>query len=237
MALATINKVGEALRSALALQASVELHFSEDTIFCGVASLQRGHPIFQRLAEKMWRFGIAGLTFERGATKELEELISLLNHGGRHQCTRQDFEERLAESHLEQIRVVLLHTLVSFTEKDEVTAVDSDEQQLLWEDFIRDLAMVHRPVATKGEPAPPVDPLAVEHLSEVIVDDDNLAPDYATAVIDYMKRVERHHRQDVLLQETGLGRKLSDFFATINPELRHQIMSSPSPTKRHHRSC
>ena len=113
MALATINKVGEALRSALELQASVELHFSEDTIFCGVASLQRGHPIFQRLAEKMWRFGIAGLTFERGATKELEELI-------------------------------------------------------------RDLAP------------------------------------------DYLKRVEKHHRQDALLQETNLGRKLADFLGTID---------------------
>ena len=46
MALATINKVGEALRSALELQTSVEPHFSVDTIFCSVASLQRGHPIF-----------------------------------------------------------------------------------------------------------------------------------------------------------------------------------------------
>jgi hypothetical protein len=224
MALATINKVGEALRSALELQASVELHFSEDTIFCGVASLQRGHPIFQRLAEKMWRFGIAGLTFERGATKELEELISLLNYGERHQCSRQDFEKRVHESRLEHIKVVLLHTLVSFSEKDEVEALDSDEQQL-WEELIRDLAVVHSPTDTEGEPAPQVDPVAVEKLSDLIVDDD-LAPDYATAVIDYMKRVEKHHRQDALLQETNLGRKLADFLGTINPELRHQIMSS-----------
>jgi hypothetical protein len=65
----------------------------------------------------------------------------------------------------------------------------------------------------------------VEKLSDLIVDDD-LAPDYATAVIDYMKRVEKHHRQDALLQETNLGRKLADFLGTINPELRHQIMSS-----------
>ena len=127
----------------------------------------------------MWRFGIAGLTFERGATKELEELISLLNHFERHQCTRQDFEERVHESRLEHIKVVLLHTLVSFSEKDEVEALDSDEQQL-WEELIRDLAVVHSPTDTEGEPAPQVDPVAVEQLSDLIVDDDDLAPDYAT---------------------------------------------------------
>ena len=118
-----------ALRAVLELQNPLELHFSENTIFCGDSNLERGHPIFKRLAEKMWRFGIAGITFETAEDEDLKQLISLLNYSERHHCSRQQFEERLQQTHFDGIRVLARDLGII---EPAASPVDSPERDTLW---------------------------------------------------------------------------------------------------------
>jgi hypothetical protein len=50
--------------------------------------------------------------------------------------------------------------------------------------------------------------------------------DYAAAVIDFMKQLQREAREDLMLQQSEVGQQISELIARINPELRHQLLAS-----------
>ena len=213
------DKVRGALDAALELRDPVTLRFTPTAVFCGSHCLERGHPIYRRFAQRMWRFGIAGLGFRTGiAPDELARLLQIVSRAEGERTGREDLEKSLLAAEMSHVALEFLHQLVTFTPRDAVEPLSAREQEALWEEFVRRLHGVAGGRTGSTLPSPGAD--GATALSPAMTDD------YATAVIEYMKHLERSERQDALLEGTEIGRRIRDFLGRANPELRQQIMAS-----------
>ena len=221
MARRNTGRVRETLQRALELQRPIVLHFTAGAVFCGPHCLERNHPIYRSFAERMWRLGVASLRLEGGAgEEEVGRLLAAVGECHRIHATRQQAERILQEAPLEHIGFQFLRNVLSFEARDEAGPLDRIGQERLWEDLMRQVAAAAAasdlmPVSTEGG-GPVPEPTAADASPQ----------DYAAAVIDFMKQLQREQRQDQVLQQTEVGRQITDLIARINPELRHQLLAS-----------
>lgn len=217
------QRLEETLVRVLDLCDPLELHFTPGTIFCGIQCLERGHPIYRRFADRMWRLGIAGLSFARGVTlAEANRLLTLFNLSQVENWSRRETERTLRSADTPHIGLEFLHELVSYRPSEEVSKISRAEQENLWEDFMAQLARFRSlgPAPSSMSPSMTTEP-------QIRVDDAMRSEEgYAEAVIEYMKQLQRSQRQDLLMKQTEFGQKISTFLSAVNPDLRHQIMSS-----------
>src|SRR5581483_10073068 len=66
----TADNAEAALGRALALLQPIVIRFTPAAVFLGGQSLGAHHPIYRNFAERVWRLGVAGITFHGGATRE-----------------------------------------------------------------------------------------------------------------------------------------------------------------------
>ncbi|MBZ0112349.1 MAG: HEAT repeat domain-containing protein [Thermoanaerobaculia bacterium] len=222
-AVSSAEKLEATLVRVLDLCDPLELHFTPGAIFCGIQCLERGHPIYRRFADRMWRLGIAGLAFARGVSlTETDQLLTLFNLSQVENWSRRDTEQSLRAADMPHIGLEFLHELVSYRPSDEVSKISRAEQETLWEDFMAQLARFR----SLG-PAPTSSPTRSSEPQIRLTEDTPRSEEgYAEAVIEYMKQLQRSQRQDLLMEQTEFGRKISTFLGEVNPDLRHQIMSS-----------
>lgn len=215
------EKMDRSLRRALELCHPLELHFTPEAIFCGVQCLERGHPIYRRFADRMWRLGVVGLSFERGLqVPDLVQFLTIVNRSRAENWSRRRTEQELRGSQLPHLRLEFLHELMTYEASEEVRQVSKAEQEKLWEGFMAQLARFRAlgPLPEGAEPlTSPTEGEQADPQSE---------EEYAEAVIEYLKRLERSKQQDALLAQTDFGQKVATFLQDVNPNLRHQIMSS-----------
>jgi hypothetical protein len=203
-----------AIDRALELIDPVVLRFTPLAVFCGPHCLERDHPIYRRFAKKLWELGMGELRISRGVTpEELTRFLEVLAEGTRSRASHRAMERCLAQTDLPHLRVRTLRQLVETEVKLEVSPLTPEEERKHWDLLMRRLGK--RP---EGAPPPGDDP---EPPSE------RTAPieDYATAVVDYMRQVQRVRRQEEILVRSESGQKLVDLLEQMNPELRHQILS------------
>jgi len=220
MACQTREKVLKALSRALELQDPIVVHFTQEAIFCGQHCLERSHPIYRRLAAKMWRFGISGLTFESANEADIVAFLGVINAAEKGQESRAQIEERIDRANFGSVRFGLLREILAFRERDEVEVRSPEEQERLWEELMRRLALVE--AAARDDPPEQ----RSEREPELVDIDEDFVEDYATAVIDYLKQLQRDRQQDSIMQGSALGQRLQGLLETMNPHLRHQIMAS-----------
>lgn len=202
------------LKRALALRSPMTVRFTREAVFCGEHCLERSHPIYRRLSERMWKLGIASLTFSSGVDEgELGRCLQMLNRALQEQRRGVDVKQLVDEAGLSSIQVELLRDLVSFTDEEEVAAVSRREQERFWDEFMRRLAGL----GSVGKDIAAADP------DELPV---RVADDYAEAVIDYMKEMQRFRQQERMLEESDVGNRIRDILDDLSPDLQHQIMAS-----------
>jgi hypothetical protein len=206
----------ETLRRALELQRPVAIHFTAGAVFCGPHCLERGHPIFRAFADRMWRCGVAGLRFEEGTTdQDLVALIEAISEVARTHATREEAERVLTSATMPHVRIEFLRNLITYEAREEAGPVDRQAQERLWEDLMRQVAAASQRDRGTAKPG-----------GGAGGGEEPPRQDYAAAVIDYMKQLQRVAQEDAMLQQTDLGRKVSELITRINPELRHQLMAS-----------
>jgi hypothetical protein len=211
------SKAIESLARTLELQAPVAIHFTPKAVFCGSHCLERSHPIYRTFAERLWKLGIAAVTFHAGAGEgDLVPFVEALASAARDHVTREQAEELLRRAGLQKIEVQFLRQVVTHATQEELKPLAPGEAEKQWEKLITDLAELSVPVAGDDGPVPGVPPL---HHGEV-------SPDYAGAVIDYLKQMQRTQQQDAVLQETDFGQQISGLLGSINPELRRQLVAA-----------
>ena len=220
MARRNAGRVKETLQRALELQQPIALHFTASAVFCGPHCLERGHPIFRAFAERMWRHGVAGLRLEGGVgEEEVGRFLDAVVECNRSHATRQQAERILREAPLQHVHFQFLRNVLAFEARDEAGPLDRQGQERIWEDLMRQVAAAAAAAALPAPVSPP-DPASLGPSA------DDPAQDYAAAVIDFMKQLQREQRQDSVLQQTEVGRQIGDLVARINPELRHQLLAS-----------
>jgi hypothetical protein len=211
-------KAAATLAQTLELQAPISIHFTSQAVFCGSHCLERSHPIYRTYAQRLWQLGIAAVTFQAGATEaDLVSLIEVLARASREHVTRERVEQMVGEAGLQRIEVQFLRQLVTHAERDEVEPPQAGEAAQLWEQVVADLAALSVPLGGLRD-APELD-AAPERTGEG-------SPDYAGAVIDYLKQMQRTQQQDAVLQETDFGQQIGGLLASINPEMRRQLMTA-----------
>ncbi len=215
------EKAAESLAQTLALQAPISVHFTPQAVFCGSHCLERDHPIYRSFAERLWKLGIAALTFHPGAGEsDLVAFVEALVTANREHVTRERAEELLRGAGLQRLEVQFLRQVVTHAAQDEVQALPPGEATKQWEGLIADLAAITVPLGdTTGTPPVAPRPSGAE-----------VSPDYAGAVIDYLKQMQRSQQQEAVLQETSFGQQISSLLATINPELRRQLVAAAVAT-------
>ncbi len=211
-------KAAETLAHTLELQVPLALHFTKSAVFCGDRALARSHPIYRTFAERLWKLGVAAVTFHGGAGEEdLVRFIDALSAAAHEHATRERAEELLRGAGLERIEVRFLHEVVAHSTEVDVQPLAPGEAEKQWERLIGELAALAMPASEStglsGErqtPSPDADS----------------SPDYAAAVIRYLKQLQRSQQQEAVLQETGFGQQLSALLGSISPELRRQLVAA-----------
>ena len=154
--------------------------------------LERNHPIYRAFAERLWKVGIASITFQQGAgEKDVVAFIGTLNQAARDLCTREQTEALLRGARLERIEVKFLRQLLTHEVKEEVQSISPEEAQRQWERLMGQLAALAGPLSPG---APPAAEGGEQHPGQRPVD-------YAGAVIDYLKQAHQVRQQDATLQE------------------------------------
>lgn len=236
VALRTTEKTTAALARALALEAPIVLRFTPKAVFLGRFSLERNHPIYRAFAERLWKHGVASLSFLQGAgEKDLVALIGALNQAARELATREQAETLLRAARLERIEVRFLRQLLTHEVKNEVQSISREEAQRQWEVLMGQLAAIAGALPGRGSAAAEqaegagtgMDTGVSGVESGVPAEPHAPAPDdYAGAVIDYLKQLHQAKQRDAALQQTGLGVQISELIANLNPELRRQLATT-----------
>lgn len=220
MAKRNAGRVKDTLLRALELQQPIALHFTASAVFCGPHCLERGHPIFRAFAERMWRHGVAGLRLDGGVDEaEVGRFLEAVVECNRSHATRQQAERLLKDAPLQHVHFQFLRNVLAFEARDEAGPLDRYGQERLWEDLMRQVATAAA-VAALPAAVPPQDGQPLEAAGA------ESPQDYAEAVIDFMKQLQREQRQDGVLQQTEVGRQIGELIGRINPELRHQLLTS-----------
>lgn len=209
------RKTMRALERALELTSPVVLRFTPLAVFCGPHCLERDHPIYQRFARKLWDLGISEIRMARGLTsEELTDFLGALADGLRHRMSHREMEERLASATKGHLTVGTLREILDTRNREEVAPLSPEEEQRQWDRLMRHLGQTGLTGNAGTSPEPELDPASQAPVQ-----------DYATAVVDYLKQVQRTKRQEQILERSPTGRKLVDLLEQMNPELRHQILS------------
>jgi hypothetical protein len=216
----SLEKATSAVERAVALRSPFTLRMTPRAVYLGAHCLERNHPIYRAFAERLWRFGVAGLTFHAGASiDDIVDFLGALNQAVRSLATREQAEALLREPKLPHMRVEFLRQLLTHEIKDEVRGLPAGEAEAMWEGLMTQLAALAGPLSPPprhvasgggGGGGSPAD-----------------APtDYAGAVIGYLRHLQRAQQQEATLQETGFGKSISELIAGINAELRKQLASA-----------
>lgn len=212
------------MQAAFRLNARIHLHFAGETILCQDHFLDRRNPIYRQLAKSISSLGIAGISFDQGlGAPELAAFLALLNAVRAERLDPDAARQRITAGAHPLLQVDFLRDLIAFTPAESVRAASEGETERLWKPFLMGLREAHAleaaEDAAKDEPAPPpVDPAAPQ--------------DYAEAVIDYLKLVDRSQREKLLLGAHLAGTQLSELMGSLRPELREQIVSSVLTNQR-----
>jgi hypothetical protein len=208
------------LLSTFRLQPQIDLHFAGETILCQDHFLDRRNPIYRQLAKTVSGIGVAGVTFLQGILpQEVSAFLTALNAVRAERLAPDQARARIAATAGEALRIDFLRDLIAFTPADTVTVGAEGEVERLWKPF---LLGVRASQAAEGEgPDAPAAP-----------EDEGGAQDYAEAVIDYLKLVDRSQRERLVLRGQLAGVKLGELMGTLRPELRQQIVSSVLSSER-----
>ena len=212
------------LQSTFKLQPRIHLHFAGETILCQDHFLDRRNPIYRQLAKQISAVGIAGISFDDGVTAhEVGAFLTLLNTVRAERLTPEAARERLSPVLGPQLQVDFLRDLIAFTPAETVKVGGEGEVERLWKPFLFGLREAQARAEAESEEPPAERPAAAE---------DAGAQDYAEAVIDYLKLVDRSQREKVLLAGRLAGVQLSDLMGSLRPELREQIAASVLTSNR-----
>ena len=228
VALRTTEKTTAALARALALEAPIVLRFTPKAVFLGRFSLERNHPIYRAFAERLWKLGVASLSFHQGAgAKDVVAFIGVLNQAARELATREQAEAMLRAARLERIEVKFLRQILTHEVKGEVQSISPEEAQRQWEFLMGELAAIAGSSQKRGAAgAGPTEPAGGGEAGGAGEPHAPAPVDYAGAVIDYLKQLHQQKKQEAALQETGLGKQIGELIANINPELRRQLATT-----------
>jgi len=225
-----IRKVLERLARGFSYQSTIPIHFTRKTIIFGENFLSKTSPIYQQLAGSMWHAGILGITIEKGVTSsDINRILTIVNELTLARKRLDDVKDQYKGRMPEHIHFDLISKdLFVLRQKDQVSSVSKDEETGLWEDFIFSLGAGG--TASDGESpiSRSVMELAKKISSQAPTQKDVV--EYDQAVVSYLKGLDRSHREQGILSQTDLGKKIGDFIAHINPELRQQILCATLTT-------
>lgn len=208
------------LQSTFRLQPRIHLHFAGETILCQDHFLDRRNPIYRQLAKQISGLGIAGISFDAGVSaQEVTGFLSALNAVRAERLAPEEARSRLGAAASPLLQVDFLRDLIAFTTAESVHSGGEGEVERLWKPFL--LGLREAQARADGEAGEaPAEGAAVAAAAEPA------AQDYAEAVIDYLKLVDRSQREKVLLAGRLAGVQLSELMGSLRPELREQIVSS-----------
>ena len=207
------------LQQALSAQPQLTLHFAGETIICEKHYLERRNPIYRQCAKLMSGLGIASLTFTAEAGEEvLGALVAAINSVRRDQATPEEARRVFRELSGRGLEIGLLRDLLTFTERESVRTGAESEAERLWGLFLAELAE-KRP-GGGGTPAPE----SAEEGGEPGEEPRGEEQQYATAVIEYLKSLDRSQREKLVLKGSDVGRRLSELVGELRPELREQLV-------------
>ena len=204
------------LLATFRLQPRVDLNFAGETILCQDHFLDRRNPIYRQLAKSVSALGVAGVSISQGILpQELAAFLSALNAARADRLAPEEARARLAAAAGDALRIDFLRDLLAFTPAESVSTGGEGEIERLWKPFLLGVreAQEEGPPAEDAVSAPP-EP------------EEGRAEDYADAVIDYLKIVDRSQREKLLLHGQLAGVRLSELMGALRPELRQQIVSS-----------
>lgn len=208
------------LLSTFRLQPRIHLHFAGETILCQDHFLDRRNPIYRQLAKQISGLGIAGISFDEGVSaQEVTSFLSALNAVRSERLGPEEARNRLGAATTPLLQVDFLRDLIAFTPAESVHSGGEGEVERLWKPFL--LGLREAKARADGEAAAGPAEGAAAALAE-----EPAAQDYAEAVIDYLKLVDRSQREKLLLAGRLAGVQLSDLMGSLRPELREQIVSS-----------
>ncbi len=208
------------LQSTFRLQPRIHLHFAGENILCQDHFLDRRNPIYRQLAKSISGLGIAAISFDQGLSgQEVSAFVSLLNAVRAERLDPQQARDRLGAAASPLLQVDFLRDLIAFTPADSVRAGSEGEVERLWKPFLLGLREAQALAGGAAEEARAAS-------AAVTPAEPAVAQEYAEAVIDYLKLVDRSQREKLLLGGQLAGVKLSELMGSMRPELREQIVSS-----------
>lgn len=209
------------LLATFRLQPRVDLHFAGETILCQDHFLDRRNPIYRQLAKSVSALGVAGISISQGILpQELAAFLAALNAARADRLAPAEARARLAAAAGEALRIDFLRDLLAFTPAESVSTGGEGETERLWKPFLLGVREAQEDAPVPEDASAP--PEAEEGKPE----------DYADAVIDYLKIVDRSQREKLLLHGQLAGVKLSELMGALRPELRQQIVSSVLASER-----
>ncbi len=207
------------LLSTFRLQPQIDLHFAGETILCQDHFLDRRNPIYRQLAKTISGIGVAGVTFSQGLLpQEMAAFLGTLNAVRAERLAPDQARARIAAVAGDALRIDFLRDLIAFTPADTVTVGSEGEVERLWKPFLLGVRASQAEDAEADDAAAPAE--------------EGGAKDYAEAVIDYLKLVDRSQREKLVLRGQLAGVKLGELMGALRPELRQQIVSSVLSNER-----
>ncbi len=221
---ASIERVLKKLKDFFSLSPQLKLYFIRNTIIFEQNYLDKNNPIFNQFISHFSSLRILGLEIKKGVEKgEIEDLFNFLN---KYKQPKYKKELEKIENHenfspnikLEILKVSEVHII----KKDEVSPIDKETSEKLWEEFLFHLSggaedKIQSNVVSKS---------VIDLAKNISQEARERGKDYSTAVVDYLKKIDINYRQKGILSKSEFGKKIKTLIEEMDAPLRQQIIAS-----------